>query len=157
MTSHAADLTELIDNRQISKINYGILVHSILAQIKSLDEVEASIENIVFEGLISTAEKLKLKEEIREVLNVTEIRELFDHSYFALAEREIILPGGEILRPDRVIIKDNKAIVIDFKTGKREKRHHKQIKDYADVLRMMKYSEVETKIVYIAERAVESV
>ncbi len=156
LSSHAADLTELID-KQISRINYGILVHSILAAIAKTDEIDSAIEGIVFEGLISAGDKIKLKEEIRQILSVSEISELFDSSYTVMAEREIILPTGETLRPDRVIVKDNSAIVIDFKTGKREKKHQKQVKDYAEVLKKMKYTNVSSKLVYLAERAVEEV
>jgi len=157
LTSHATDLADLLENKKISKINYGILVHSILAAVNELDEIDSVVEKIVFEGLISSEERLNLREEIKSVLEVEEIRELFDKSYTVLAERELILPTGEILRPDRVIIKNNKAVVIDFKTGKREKKHEKQVKEYADVLRKMKYTDVESKVIYLSERAVENI
>jgi ATP-dependent helicase/nuclease subunit A len=157
LTSHAQDLADLIEHKKISKINYGILVHSILAAVKELDEIDPVIEKIVYDGLISEEEKKNLADEIKAVLEVDEIRELFDKSYTALAERELILPTGEILRPDRVVIRDNKAIVVDFKTGKREKKHETQVKQYADVLRQMNYAQVNSKVIYLSEREIENV
>jgi CRISPR/Cas system-associated exonuclease Cas4 (RecB family) len=115
------------------------------------------VERIVFEGLIGDAEKMNLTKELHEVLSVPEIAEYFHPSYTVFAEREIILPGGEILRPDRVIEKDNKAIVIDFKTGRRENKHETQIKQYADVLRTMNFKMVEAKIIYLAEKKIVDV
>ena len=91
------------------------------------------------------------------MLAIPEIKKYFDETYTVHAERKLILPGGEILRPDRVITKDNCATVIDFKTGKRDNKHDKQIKQYADVLRKMNYKNVDSVLIYIAERAVVAV
>ena len=60
----------------------------------------------------------------------------------------MILPNGNVLRPDRVIVKDNIAMVIDFKTGRREKIHEEQVSQYVDILRKMNYKKVEGKIVW---------
>ena len=141
-------------NLKISKINYGILVHAVLAGIQNVDEVEIAIDKIVFDGLIGIEEKNQLKKEIKEVLEVSEIKRFFDKDFSVKAERELILPDGNVLRPDRVIVKDNIATVIDFKTGRREKKHEEQIGKYVDILRNMNYKKVEGKIVYLAERII---
>ena len=152
LRSRAIDLVSMVGNNNIHKINYGILMHSILASIASKEQIDDAIERIVFEGLISEEMKAELRDEIHEVLSVPEIGRYFDKSMYVLNEREIILPGGEVLRPDRVILSDNRAIVIDFKTGRRLNRHDDQVRRYMNVIKNMEYDAVEGWLVYIPER-----
>jgi ATP-dependent helicase/nuclease subunit A len=152
LTTHSSDLVALLEDQKRSKTNYGILVHRILAEINHPDEVNHSISSLVYQGLIHEDEKATLKNEINEIFSVPDIKKYFEGDSKVISEREIILPSGEVLRPDRVIIKNNKATVIDFKTGKRDKKHELQLKQYAEALRMMKYEEVSSKIIYLGEK-----
>ncbi len=154
LTTRSGNLVSLLEDTKLNKVNYGILVHDILASIQDTQEVEYIIETKVFEGLIGFEEMAVLKKEITEVLSTPEISKYFEKGYEVLAERDIILTGGELLRPDRVLIKNNKAIVIDFKTGKREKKHEEQVNRYAEILRLMNYENVEAVIIYLADRSV---
>ena len=58
----------------------------------------------------------------------------------------------KISRPDRVIRQGNKMIIIDFKTGKRLKKHQRQVDEYASLLKKMGY-ETETYLWYLNEEA----
>jgi ATP-dependent helicase/nuclease subunit A len=104
--------------------------------------------------MLGSDEKNSLKEEIRNTLSNEEIAKLYDRSYEVLTERDIIQADGQIFRPDRVIFKDNHVIVIDFKTGRRESRHQEQIMKYAELLKSMGYTSIESKIVYLSEKEV---
>ena len=157
LKTHSGDLLEMFDAKHLTKINYGIIIHSILAGIQKTTEIDSVIDKIVFEGLITREEKKQLKIEIASVLSIPEIASFFDEGYTVLAEREILLPNGEVLRPDRVIIKDDHAIVIDFKTGRRETKHETQVRNYSEILKTMNYKSVEGKIVYLSERQIASV
>ena len=70
---------------------------------------------------------------------------------------EIMLPGGESLRPDQVLLGKEQTIVIDFKTGKELAAHSKQIKKYASVLTDMGYPTVKSYLVYISDQKVVNV
>jgi hypothetical protein len=152
LRSRAGNLVSLFDNAGISKVNYGILVHSILASIRKTDEVADAIEKIVYSGLIGSEERQALKSEISEVLAVPEIARFFGEKVYALTERELILPDGEVLRPDRIVIENNKASVVDFKTGKRMKKHEDQVGRYVNEIRKMDYDSVEGWLIYLNER-----
>jgi ATP-dependent exoDNAse (exonuclease V) beta subunit len=156
LTTHSTDIISLIDNSGISKINYGILVHEILAGIRFIKDIDIAIDKVLFKGLIGNDEKLELKREIEDVLSVPEIRELFDVRYSSITEKNILLRDGSNLRPDRVIVFENTMTVIDFKTGKRDTKHIEQINTYCNILRSMNYKNVTGKIVYLAERSILS-
>ena len=59
---------------------------------------------------------------------------LFDDVDEVKNETSILLPSGEVFQPDRVVIKQQTAYVIDYKTGERNNKHKKQITNYIDVI-----------------------
>ena len=67
------------------------------------------------------------------------------------SEADIILADGHSLRPDRLIFDKNKVIVIDFKTGQPEESHHKQIKNYQNILEDMGYFPTEGVLLYLSQ------
>ena len=72
----------------------------------------------------------------------------FDPSAETVNESEILLPDGKIFRPDRLLLKHNEAIVIDYKTGDEDASHALQVKKYAAVLQQMGYSKTSLFLVY---------
>jgi len=157
ITTHSADLIDMLQSPGSSKINYGILVHKILSEIRSTSEIEQVINRQLFEGLISEEEKKNLEQKITELMAVPEVSDFFSPQWTVRSEREIILPDGEILRPDRVLIKGKQAVVIDFKTGKESPSHEAQVRRYAEVLLAMDYIDVKKYIVYVGEHRVKEV
>ncbi len=150
----SGDLLSIFDDNKLSKVNYGILVHEVLATIKNRNDVDAVTDKIIFGGLISEDEKSELRKQISEVLSVPEIGAYFNTDISSFAEREIILPNGEKLRPDRVIFYESGIKVIDFKTGRRDVRHADQVLRYARTLRSMGYENVVCEVVYLAEKKI---
>ena len=157
ISTHSADLLALMQSSGASKINYGILVHKILAEIHLVGEIEKTISKYYFEGLFSESEKKHLEEEIRLLFLLPEVQRFFSEGWTVMAEREIILPGGELLRPDRVLINGNQALVIDFKTGKESPSHKTQVTRYAEVLTAMDFTDVKKFLVYVTQKKVVTV
>jgi ATP-dependent exoDNAse (exonuclease V) beta subunit len=72
-------------------------------------------------------------------------------------ELEILTSSGDILRPDRVVIEGNIAIVIDYKTGKKNaSKYHAQMRDYEHALLSLGYTSVKKLLLYIQEQEVET-
>jgi hypothetical protein len=65
-------------------------------------------------------------------------------------EKELLLPSGQSLLPERVVIKNETAVVIDFKTGLASKKHGKQLQEYGNCLRQMGYT-IEKLMLYYTE------
>ena len=66
-----------------------------------------------------------------------------------LNESELIDADGRVYRPDRVVIKDGKVSVIDFKFGEHRVEYERQVRRYADLWRRMGYSEVTAFLWYV--------
>lgn len=154
ISSRAADLLKVTGEKIHEKINYGILIHRVLSEIKFNDDIEKALEKIIFEGMMPENEKENLLREITSVLNLPEMKTFFSKEWDVKNEQEIMLPGGESLRPDRVLFAKDKTMVIDFKTGKENKSHIDQIQKYATVLREMAYPNVKSYLVYLSTKQV---
>jgi ATP-dependent exoDNAse (exonuclease V) beta subunit len=66
-------------------------------------------------------------------------------------EIEILLPDGKTIRPDRLILEEGRATVIDFKTGKPAESHKKQIRMYEEKIRELGYEKVSGVLLYLNE------
>lgn len=156
LKTHSSDLMDAV-SESTKRMNYGKLMHQLLSEIKSSDDLPVATEKMVFNGVISHHEAEELHKTVSDVLAEKTIADFFTGTSEVISEKDLILPGGEVLRPDRVLVKDDKLIVIDFKTGKRETAHEKQIRNYAEVLRKMDQRPVESFLIYLNEKAVVAV
>lgn len=60
----------------------------------------------------------------------------FDPANTQFKERALFAVNGELLRPDRfVITQDKNVLLLDYKTGHQHKSHENQLEQYANCLR----------------------
>lgn len=144
-------------NEEVTKArDYGILVHYILSKIKTKDDIESVILNSLLAGDITEEESKKMIPEITQLLSINSISSYFEEGVIVKNELEILTSTGEILRPDRVVITDNHAVVIDYKTGKKNtSKYHSQMRDYEHALLSLGYASVKKLLLYIHEQEVE--
>ena len=153
----AKSFWELFDNEKTRKINYGVLMHRVLAEIISPKDINASITKIFQQGFLSDDECQQLNQKITELISLKEVESWFNSDWMIKTESEILLPDGTTLRPDRVLIKDNNAIIIDYKTGKPEPHHSEQVQNYATILSQIGYTSINKYIFYLNEKKVVEV
>ena len=60
-------------------------------------------------------------------------------------------------RPDRVMMKDGKVVVVDFKFGKPRQEYTCQVKEYMDLLLQMGYSDVKGYLWYVFNNEIEEI
>lgn len=144
-------------NDEVSKAReYGILIHYILSQVKIKEDIESVIGNAIMTGDISIEEGQTIKADILKLLDIPSITPYFETGVEVNNEIEILTSNGDILRPDRVVVNNDRAIVIDYKTGKKQNsKYHSQMRDYEFALRDLGYKEVVKILLYIHEQEVE--
>ena len=74
---------------------------------------------------------------------------IFNETADVRPEAEILTPAGHALRPDRVIIKDGQAVVVDYKTGKPMEKYKTQLEQYAKSLEDIGYINVKKYLLYL--------
>jgi ATP-dependent exoDNAse (exonuclease V) beta subunit len=142
--------TSFFDTRAEERIHQGNLMHELFSRIRSFDDINRALEAIIREGMIETSDAEKLKEEIVRLIGNKDVKNWFDGSWKVIAEQDILTPSGTIKRPDRVMLKDDRVIVVDYKFGRQQSASHRsQVRKYMKILEEMKYGEVKGFIWYV--------
>lgn len=136
---------------------YGILLHDLMAEIQGLQDVEGAIQRFQFEGRINESEKQILHKLFEQLLADQQIKSWFDSDWEIRNESPVLSPDGNSSRPDRVMLKDDMAKVIDFKTGTEKQQDKVQVASYMALLSSMGYNEVKGFVLYTDSQKIEEV
>lgn len=131
------------------KINYGKLMHEVFEGIVTSTDVHEAVNNLVLEGKLPKEEAETLENKINHLISIPEVSGWFARGNNVLRETGILLPSGNIRRPDRVIISRGKPTVIDFKFGEESDHHLEQVQLYRSLLNDMGFSEVDARVWYV--------
>ena len=130
--------------------NMGIRLHRAFENATSRDEIFAALDEMAINGELNGEDITTLKEQISATLDNSIASEWFDGSWSVLhRERNIILPNGKSKRPDRVMTRDKEAVVLDYKFGKEDNCHIKQVEEYIKALKEMGYTSVKGYVWYV--------
>lgn len=147
----------ITDNQSKSVKNRGKILHEILSGIKTSDDIEKAISKTVFEGKITEQESSSIKENLLDIISSPNVKNWFNGSYSVINERSIFKKSIQ-LRPDRIMISGNSAVVVDYKTGDLElNKYKKQVDQYAKILKETGFEKVESFLWYIQLKKVEKV
>ncbi|NBC58913.1 MAG: UvrD-helicase domain-containing protein [Bacteroidetes bacterium] len=111
------------------------------------EEIHNQLQKIKYHQDIGQ-EKLSNITQLKNIIHHPELSEYFENQWNIYNEKEICFEG-KILRPDRICVKDDKAVIIDYKTGKEETSHFKQLTEYKEALEALGFSIKTSILVYI--------
>ena len=129
---------------------WGEKVHQILSKIQTLDDMEAALQPSVLDGTINKEKADLLKDKMIQMASHPEIAIAFSKEAKVKNECEI-LSNGEILRPDRYAELPDMIYLLDYKTGKKEKKYQIQLKRYIGALQGMVEKEIRAYLVYLSD------
>lgn len=138
----------------------GVILHDILARISYPHEIKTAVQAALDSGVIDSSEAVDLQKKLSALIDSVADRGWFDQTYIHYNELSIIERGGEISRPDRVLVAEDKskAIVIDYKSGRQNRSlYEKQLIRYIELLRSMNYRMVEGYIWYTEENEIQKI
>ena len=131
--------------------NVGITMHEILNQADDADDVIAGIETACTDGRLTAKQAEDLKAVIEREFSRSEVSEWFGQWDDVRRENDILCTHTVgTRRPDRVMIKGERAVVVDYKFGEDKlPAHRKQINEYMQLLQQMGYTQVEGYVWYL--------
>lgn len=144
----------------ISPRYYGNLMHSLFERIKSYEDVSAQLKVMVKRGELSDEDAANVNTMLTKAFDNDLIKSWFDESWDVVrSESRIIIPEiNELKRPDRVMIRDNEAVVVDYKFGGiKQEKYNLQVAQYMNLLREMGYRDVRGYVWYVAINEVDNV
>lgn len=118
---------------KVKPFQKGILLHELLAQINTKDDISKCLKLAVADGMINETEIDIWSEKLNEVLDNEQIKEWTETASEQLNEQEFLTPNGA-LRPDKIYVLPDKIIVLDYKTGKPKPEHEEQVREYLTVV-----------------------
>jgi CRISPR/Cas system-associated exonuclease Cas4 (RecB family) len=125
-------------------------MHDVLSDIITKSDVDSAVEQYVSTGIMDETEAEKMKTHLEELLSKDEVQDWFDPSAKVLNETDILVGDGSTKRPDRVVVKSGKVIVIDYKFGEKESKNYlSQVKKYVNLIKEMGYKDVTGYIWYV--------
>ncbi|WP_338732365.1 UvrD-helicase domain-containing protein [Mangrovimonas cancribranchiae] len=136
-------------NQEVA-IERGNLVHNIMANIKTHDDINSVFKDYIIQGKITPTQEQNLKAMVLQISNHPQLTTYFNNQQVVYNEKDIITKEGTILRPDRIVIdKNQKVTILDYKTGQEEEKHQIQIERYHDALKDMGYKVTKKILIYI--------
>ena len=164
-SNRSADFIQGVDEDESDNrfINRGRLLHTLFSAIETEEDIDNAIDQLVFEGIIGKPEtEEKIRELTHHAFSLPQVQDWYSGSWHLFNECDIIWQErGELRtrRPDRVMMRGNEIVVIDFKFGKQNKKYNKQVQGYMQLLTRMGYlkENIEGYLWYVEEDLIEKV
>jgi ATP-dependent exoDNAse (exonuclease V) beta subunit len=144
------------DEELRKKINYGKLMHEVFEGINTPADISLAVRKLVLEGKLPEEESTDLEKRVFSLVSTPQVAEWFMPGNEVMNEAGILLTSGDTRRPDRVIFRDGKTIIIDFKFGEESDRYIEQVDQYRRLITDMGYKNTEAFIWYVDKNKIVS-
>ncbi len=153
MHAYTGGKAEMGNERQ----EIGTICHDLLSRIKTQADVERVMDTAYSKGVFANKEQHDIAEEyINKIWQDKEMANWFDGTWKLLCEQAILI-NGEECRPDRVMIRGNEVVVLDYKFGAKQTENIKQVKNYIAALQALGYQNVKGYLWYAQTGEMEEV
>ena len=133
-----------LSERTFTAQKWGIEFHSSLGKLKRLEDLpHLKDEN--------------LKRELKMIVHHEDIEPFFKDVEEVKIEEPILIPGGDYKRIDRLIKKNGRWQIIDYKTGRPKSKDQQQVREYISILESMGYDKPRGFLVYLDPIKVEEI
>lgn len=149
---------EALEEEDLSRERrYGNQLHYLLSKVNDLEELPQKIRALKIQGRLEQEMLEELEQDAEKALTNIKYKQLLAQATKIMNEQEIILDKDDIKRPDKLILTKDGVILIDYKTGKQQKKDEAQVKNYAFALRELGFSVVEGYLFYLKENELKKV
>ena len=148
-------------------LEVGIMMHKILSEADNEQAIKVKIKDAADAGVINEQQAESLTKTIEREFQNPLIKEWFGGEWdMVRCESDIIRSNQQqsdktpigTLRPDRVMIKGERAVIVDYKFGNiTAKSHIVKMREYMSLLREMGYSNVEGYVWYLSRSEIVSI
>ena len=157
------ELTRFLANEEEKKmlknIAEGELMHMVMQEIETAADIDKALDKLMLQGVIDDAARHKrIKDLVERALSNPKSTEWFNGTYRLYNECTILSrKKNEARRPDRVMIKDDEAVVVDYKFGREKESYDEQVKEYMELLMEMGYRNVTGYLWYVYRNNIKPV
>ena len=138
------------------RINYGKLMHEVFEGINTRADISGAVRKLVLEGKLAYEESADIEKRVNVLIGIPQVADWFVSDNKVLTEAVILLQSGITRRHDRVIFKDGKTTIIDFKFGEENSHYAEQVDQYRNLLIDMGYKNIDAFIWYVDKNKIVS-
>ena len=130
----------------------GVVLHDVLSRIVRPSDLDEAVRSVMLEGAMTKDEADDVRELLRSAISAVRDYDWFpEGDETVLNETELIDSDGKAYRPDRVVVTDDRVMVIDFKFGDHHIEYERQVSRYAGIWRRMGHKEVSAYLWYVQD------
>ena len=131
----------------------GVVLHGILSQVNTVDDLDEALDAAVLDGLLPAEDA----ERDRALLEgaILSHPEWFGAGLTALNEVSVIGEDGQLHRPDRVVSGPDGTVIVDYKFGAPKQKYRYQVGEYIRLYRKMGFVNVSGYLWYVPENRVD--
>ncbi len=129
-------------------LRYGRQLHLLLSELDHYSTAEEMISAFTKKGGIEKEFSAQLLTDLNRISSNETYQELHKYKSQVINEQSIIISANEVKRPDKIILKKEETIVLDFKTGLKKPKDLKQVKTYCEILHQMDFPKVRGFVLY---------
>lgn len=130
------------------RVNYGTLMHEIMARIRVPADIPRVVEDMVLLGRLDRKEADTLKKRIIHFMDDEQIARFFQPDWEVRTETALLTHEGHTRIPDRILMRPDATVVVDFKFGEVFESHRYQVAEYKKLLREIGYPAVRGVLCY---------
>ena len=140
---------ENIDARK--QKDMGVIMHELFAMIHYSKDIDPAVRHMEFKGKLSVGEANDLSGKIKNILVTEPFAGWFSEHWQVRTENSILSPDGKSKTPDRIMLHESNAIIVDYKFGQRmEQQHKSQLMGYKKLLGQMGYINIDCFLWYFS-------
>lgn len=139
------------------KTHEGNLLHDMLAGIYEEADITPQVRYFVLKGLIQAENTMYYTQLLQEIVGHPELKSFFNKNLTIYNERDIFISPGTRIRPDKLVLFGQKAVILDYKTGVPLPEHEYQIAEYCTQISLIKDMQAEGFLVYIGQNKLKIV
>ena len=149
------------EDKSAEYIRQGELLHRLFSSIRIASDLPGAIEELMWEGILESEEKAEQIGKLAEwALRNPQVKGWYEEGWELYNECSILYHENGVMqtrRPDRVMIKDEKVVVVDFKFGKKKDVYRKQVEEYMQLLGAMGYTDIKGFLWYVFANELDEV
>ena len=135
-----------------SRENFGTFFHNVISKVYSnFSDGFDYLDSLSTQPNLDMIYIEKTKTILNELQKNKSLSFIYDSNQIIYNEREFRSSDSEILRLDRLIIKDNHAIIIDYKTSK-GKKDINQVSNYLSNIKLCGFNKVSAFLLYVSNQ-----
>lgn len=139
------------DNETAQSIAKGNIIHELLKDVITSEDIEDVLQKGQFNGWFSANEIETYKDSLHKMITHPELEDFFDNKGRVVTEMPLLKKGAVTLKPDRIVLKEKDAYLLDYKTGENHEKYKKQLQDYQDALEEMGFQVRKKLLVFIQD------